>query len=199
MIREHYPRAWQHLQDAQQAKAAMAVLWGRVLENGLVEEGLVTDADGSGVIGAWVVWPPGAWAELTRLLHRCVVELWACLDALVEESPSRDRGRGATAAGHTSGSRPEQMRKRLRHLNKEGLVDRVVLPQAGKLLAWYLTGRDARIAARFPELEGVASPPLPERHRRPRADRQRPGPTRSPGLNRSRCWTGRRKMTPGRK
>ncbi|WP_231978172.1 hypothetical protein [Streptomyces sp. TLI_053] len=86
MIREHYPRAWQHLQDARQAKAAMAVLWGRLLEDGLVEEGVVTDADGSGVIGARVAWPPGAQAELTRLFRRCVVELWACLDALVEES-----------------------------------------------------------------------------------------------------------------
>ncbi|MQS16013.1 hypothetical protein F7Q99_28135 [Streptomyces kaniharaensis] len=54
------------------------------------------------------------------------------------------------------------MRRRLRRLRKEGLVEDVVLPQAGKLRAWYLTERGARIAARFPELEGVTSPPLPE-------------------------------------
>ncbi|MER5353365.1 replication-relaxation family protein [Kitasatospora sp. NPDC002551] len=63
---------------------------------------------------------------------------------------------------HTPGSGPELMRRRLRRLKEEGLVEDVVLPQAGKLRAWYLTGRGARIAARFPELEGVASPPLPE-------------------------------------
>lgn len=41
-------------------------------------------------------------------------------------------------------------------------MDSVVLPQAGKLQAWFLTERAVRIAATFPELEGVASPPLPE-------------------------------------
>ncbi|MDH6107850.1 DNA-binding HxlR family transcriptional regulator [Kitasatospora sp. MAP12-15] len=63
---------------------------------------------------------------------------------------------------HTPGSRPELMRRRLRRLKDEGLVEDVTLPQAGKLRAWFLTERGARIAARFPELEGVASPPLPE-------------------------------------
>lgn len=63
---------------------------------------------------------------------------------------------------HTPDSGPEQMRRRPRRLNKEGLVDSVVLPQAGKLRAWFLTEHAVRIAATFPELEGVASPPLPE-------------------------------------
>ncbi|MGW4652308.1 replication-relaxation family protein [Kitasatospora sp. NPDC004289] len=63
---------------------------------------------------------------------------------------------------HTPDAGPEQMRKRLRRLNKEGLVESVVLPQAGKLRAWFLTEHAVRIAATFPELEGVSSPPLPE-------------------------------------
>ncbi|KOV13296.1 hypothetical protein ADK60_29805 [Streptomyces sp. XY431] len=63
---------------------------------------------------------------------------------------------------HTPDAGVEQMRRRLRRLHKEGLVDSVVLPQAGKLQAWFLTERAVRIAATFPELEGVASPPLPE-------------------------------------
>lgn len=86
VIREHYPRAWQHLRDAQQAKTAMASLWSTLLRGGLVKEGVVTHADGSGVISAWVAWPPGGQAELTELFRGCVQELWTCLDALVAES-----------------------------------------------------------------------------------------------------------------
>ncbi|MFJ2582905.1 replication-relaxation family protein [Kitasatospora aureofaciens] len=63
---------------------------------------------------------------------------------------------------HTPDSKPELMRRRLRRLKAEGLVEDVVLPHAGRLHVWYLTERGARIAARFPELRGVASPPLPE-------------------------------------
>lgn len=86
VIREYYPRAWQHLRDAQQAKMAMAPLWSTLLKDGLVEESVVTHPDGSGVIGAWLAWPPGGQAELTELFRGCVRELWACLDALVTES-----------------------------------------------------------------------------------------------------------------
>ncbi|MFF5985384.1 hypothetical protein ACFY78_41805 [Streptomyces olindensis] len=86
MIREHYPQAWQHLRNAQQAKTAMATLWSTLVEGGLVEESVVTHADGSGVISAWLAWPPGAQSELTELFRGCVRELWACLDALVTES-----------------------------------------------------------------------------------------------------------------
>ncbi|MDH6580824.1 replication-relaxation family protein, partial [Kitasatospora sp. MAP5-34] len=62
---------------------------------------------------------------------------------------------------HTPGAGPEQMRRRLRRLKGEGLVEEVVLPQAGKLRARFLTEHGSRIAATFPELEGVSSPPLP--------------------------------------
>ncbi|MFJ5879794.1 hypothetical protein [Kitasatospora cineracea] len=86
MIREHYPQAWQHLYNARQAEVAMASSWNRLLQDGLVEESVVTHADGSGVISAWLAWPPGAQAELTELFRDCVRELWACLDALVAES-----------------------------------------------------------------------------------------------------------------
>nr|BEK71243.1 hypothetical protein KPHV_84700 [Kitasatospora purpeofusca] len=63
---------------------------------------------------------------------------------------------------HSPDAGLEQMRKRLRRFRDEGLVEAVVLPQAGKQMAWYLTEHAVRIAATFPELEGVASPPLPE-------------------------------------
>ncbi|MCZ4120253.1 hypothetical protein [Streptomyces sp. H39-S7] len=86
MIKEYYPQAWQHLRNARQAETMMASSWSTLLEGGLVEESVVTHADGSGVIGAWLAWPPGGQAELTGLFHECVEELWACLDSLVTES-----------------------------------------------------------------------------------------------------------------
>ncbi|GAA3597226.1 hypothetical protein [Streptomyces osmaniensis] len=64
----------------------MAQLWSALLAGGLVEESASTDPDGSGVMSAWLAWPPGRQAELTELFRRCVQELWACLDALVTES-----------------------------------------------------------------------------------------------------------------
>ncbi|MGW2375405.1 MULTISPECIES: hypothetical protein [Kitasatospora] len=54
------------------------------------------------------------------------------------------------------------MRWRLRRLKDEGLVESVVLPQAARQRAWFLTERGVRIVARFPELRHVASPPLAE-------------------------------------
>ncbi|MFE2152581.1 hypothetical protein ACFXAO_21400 [Streptomyces lavendulae] len=86
MISEHYPRALGHLQKAQKAKAEMAALWGALLDEELVEESVVTHPDGSGVISAWLRWPIGRQEQLTSLFFGCVQELWACLDALVEES-----------------------------------------------------------------------------------------------------------------
>ncbi|UZI32279.1 hypothetical protein [Streptomyces sp. VB1] len=86
MIRENYPRAHGHLQKAQQTKAAMASLWGTLLDGDLVEESVVTHPDGSGMISAWLAWPAGRQEELTELFRDCLRELWACLDALVEES-----------------------------------------------------------------------------------------------------------------
>ncbi|MFF4576282.1 hypothetical protein [Streptomyces sp. NPDC001410] len=86
MIREYYPRAWQHLDNARRAETAMARLWNTLLDGGLVEEGVVTHPDGSGFITAWLAWPPDGQAQLAELFRGCVQELWACLDALVTES-----------------------------------------------------------------------------------------------------------------
>ncbi|MEV8628583.1 hypothetical protein [Streptomyces sp. NPDC051079] len=86
MIKENYPRAHGHLQKAQQAKAEMVSLWSTLLDGDLVEQSVVTRPDGSGVISAWLAWPAGRQEELTELFRGCVQELWACLDALVEES-----------------------------------------------------------------------------------------------------------------
>lgn len=52
----------------------------------LVEESVVTHADGLGAISAWPARPPGTRPELTDLFRGCVRELWACLDALVAAS-----------------------------------------------------------------------------------------------------------------
>ncbi|WP_406485919.1 hypothetical protein [Streptomyces phaeochromogenes] len=38
MIREYYPRAWQHLRNAQQAKTAMAPLWSTLLRDSLASQ-----------------------------------------------------------------------------------------------------------------------------------------------------------------
>ncbi|SOE19077.1 hypothetical protein SAMN05442782_0020 [Streptomyces sp. OK228] len=64
----------------------MAPLWSTLLRGGLFEESVVTHADGSGDISAWLAWPPGAQSELTELFRGCVQGLWACLDSLVTES-----------------------------------------------------------------------------------------------------------------
>lgn len=69
VIREHYPRAWQHLQNAQQARAEMVSLWSTLVQGGLVEESVVTHADGSGSLSMWLAWPPGAQSELTELFR----------------------------------------------------------------------------------------------------------------------------------
>jgi hypothetical protein len=56
VIREHYPRAWQHLRNAQQAKMAMAPLWSTLLRDGLVKESVLTSPDGAGIISARLAW-----------------------------------------------------------------------------------------------------------------------------------------------
>ncbi|MFJ9352586.1 hypothetical protein [Streptomyces sp. NPDC101237] len=66
MIREYYPRAAQHLLNAQLAKVESASLWSTLLEGGLVDQEVVTYPDGSGVISAW---PTGRQAELTDLFR----------------------------------------------------------------------------------------------------------------------------------
>ncbi|CAL9654512.1 hypothetical protein SUDANB176_06739 [Streptomyces sp. enrichment culture] len=48
--------------------------------------------------------------------------------------------------------RIEQTRRRLVKLRREGLIDRVTLPQAGRTRVWFLTQYGAQIAAEWPEL-----------------------------------------------
>ncbi|WTK99105.1 replication-relaxation family protein (plasmid) [Streptomyces sp. NBC_01508] len=54
--------------------------------------------------------------------------------------------------------RIEQTRRRLAKLRAEGLVDRVTLPQAGRLRAWFPTGYGVRVAMEWPELRGRRAP-----------------------------------------
>ncbi|MFI2292946.1 replication-relaxation family protein [Streptomyces niveus] len=56
--------------------------------------------------------------------------------------------------------RIEQTRRRLAKLRAEGLVDRVTLPQAGRLRAWFPTAYGVRVALEWPELHGRRPPRL---------------------------------------
>lgn len=54
--------------------------------DGLVEEIVATDPDGTGRVCLCGFWPDGARAALTGLLQACIDELWAGLDSLVTET-----------------------------------------------------------------------------------------------------------------
>ncbi|WP_406446328.1 replication-relaxation family protein [Streptomyces sp. NBC_01613] len=56
------------------------------------------------------------------------------------------------------GVRREQTRRRLAKLREEGLVDRITLPQAGRLRVWFPTSYGVRIASEWPELRGRRPP-----------------------------------------
>ncbi|MFE9299352.1 replication-relaxation family protein [Streptomyces niveus] len=58
------------------------------------------------------------------------------------------------------GVRIEQTRRRLAKLRAEGLVDRVTLPQAGRLRAWFPTAYGVRVAMEWPELRERRAPRL---------------------------------------
>ncbi|MGW2826104.1 replication-relaxation family protein [Streptomyces sp. NPDC001443] len=55
--------------------------------------------------------------------------------------------------------RIEQTRRRLAKLRDEGLLERITLPQAGRLRVWFPTQYGAQIASEWPELRG--RPPRP--------------------------------------
>ncbi|MGV9351842.1 replication-relaxation family protein [Streptomyces spiralis] len=50
--------------------------------------------------------------------------------------------------------RIEQTRRRLAKLRAEGLVDRITLPQRGRLRVWFPTAYGVQVAGEFPELRG---------------------------------------------
>lgn len=52
------------------------------------------------------------------------------------------------------GVRIEQTRRRLARLREEGLVDRITLPQAGRMRVWFPTAYGMRLACEWPELRG---------------------------------------------
>lgn len=95
--------------------------------------------------------------------------------------------------------RIDPTRRRVAKLRGKGLVDRVTLPQAGRLRAWSpTTEHGARIACEWPELPGRQPLRLvadPTRLRRPHSDGDRDrthlhrgrqpaqGPSRRPGLD----------------
>ncbi|MER6424077.1 replication-relaxation family protein [Streptomyces sp. NPDC001137] len=56
------------------------------------------------------------------------------------------------------GVRSEQTRRRLAKLRAEGLIDRITLPQAGRLRAWFPTSYGVQIASEWPELRGRRPP-----------------------------------------
>ncbi|PWJ02965.1 hypothetical protein DKG34_35805 [Streptomyces sp. NWU49] len=54
--------------------------------------------------------------------------------------------------------RIEQTRRRLMKLRDEGLIDRITLPQAGRMRVWHATEYGAQVAAGWPELRGRRPP-----------------------------------------
>ncbi len=62
------------------------------------------------------------------------------------------------------GVRIEQARRRLMKLRREGLADRITLPQAGRTRVWYPTPYGSQIASEWPELRG-RRPPRGATHR----------------------------------
>ncbi|MGA5454556.1 replication-relaxation family protein [Streptomyces umbrinus] len=56
------------------------------------------------------------------------------------------------------GVRIEQTRRRLAKLRDEGLVDRITLPQAGRMRVWFPTGYGVQVAGEWPELRGYRPP-----------------------------------------
>ncbi|MEV7797058.1 replication-relaxation family protein [Streptomyces sp. NPDC087512] len=54
--------------------------------------------------------------------------------------------------------RIEQTRRRLVKLRSEGLIDRITLPQAGRMRVWYATRYGAQVASEWPELRGRRPP-----------------------------------------
>ncbi|MFJ8034638.1 replication-relaxation family protein [Streptomyces sp. NPDC096032] len=54
--------------------------------------------------------------------------------------------------------RIEQTRRRLLKLRAEGLIDRVTLPQAGRLRVWHPTAYGVQVASAWPELRGRRPP-----------------------------------------
>ncbi|MGV9567361.1 replication-relaxation family protein [Streptomyces sp. NPDC003480] len=54
--------------------------------------------------------------------------------------------------------RIEQTRRRLAKMRDEGLIDRITLPQSGRLRAWFPTSYGVQIASEWPELRGRRPP-----------------------------------------
>ncbi|MGW2768750.1 replication-relaxation family protein [Streptomyces sp. NPDC001275] len=54
----------------------------------------------------------------------------------------------------SSGVRIEQTRRRLAKLRAEGLVDRITMPQTGRLRVWFPTQYGVQLACEWPELRG---------------------------------------------
>ncbi|MFD3585736.1 replication-relaxation family protein [Streptomyces sp. NPDC058683] len=50
--------------------------------------------------------------------------------------------------------RIEQTRRRLARLREEGLVDRITLPQAGRMRVWFPTSYGVQLASEWPEMRG---------------------------------------------
>ncbi|MET9225681.1 hypothetical protein [Lentzea sp. NPDC003310] len=86
MIGESYPRAHAHLRSALDAKSQLSALWGDLLDDEFLDQGVVVEPDGTGYLTVYASWPYGAKEELTRLFRTVIDELWACLDSLVVES-----------------------------------------------------------------------------------------------------------------
>lgn len=88
VIGEYFPRAFDHFHAAVDLKSAMADMWRRLLDSGLLDERTIVVNDGSGRLVVAAEWPEDTRDALTGQFSDFVNELWSCLDSLVIETVS---------------------------------------------------------------------------------------------------------------
>ena len=81
-----FPLAWHHFDEARKRQVEIASRWSRVLATEPVKERTLLQPDGRGSVSAVFVWPEGERSALTSTFQALVKELWAALDALIQES-----------------------------------------------------------------------------------------------------------------
>ncbi|RDI31847.1 hypothetical protein [Lentzea flaviverrucosa] len=111
MIGESYPRAYEHLRSALNAKAELNTFWSELLDDEFLDQGLVTEADGTGCLTVYAMWPYDAREELTKFFRTFINELWGCLDTLVIESAENFSVQQRLQASERPGSFPSPTRR----------------------------------------------------------------------------------------
>ncbi|MEU9737429.1 replication-relaxation family protein [Streptomyces sp. NPDC048002] len=139
---------------------ATAGLSSRDRGRGLVVGGLVGAGCCTAFLKAWRRNPCGALKDGGR---RLVVQVDAGGGdrlALAVLAQYRMATTGQVHVLVAPGVRIEQTRRRLVKLRAEGLIERITLPQAGRMRVWYPTAFGVQVASEWPELRGRRPPRL---------------------------------------